>query len=41
MREVYDYLQSHPEVHSINNMINRNDGLTKSILEDIKIEKGN
>lgn len=41
MKEVYDYLQSHPEVHSINNMINRNEGLTKSILEDIKIEKGN
>ncbi len=41
MKEVYDYLQSHPEVHSINNMINRNEGLSKSILEDIKIEKGN
>ena len=41
MKEVYDYLQSNPEVHSINNMINRNEGLTKSILEDIKIEKGN
>lgn len=41
MKEVYDYLQAHPRVHSINNMINRNEGLTKSILEDIKIEKGN
>ena len=41
MKEVYDYLQSHPEVHSINNMINRNEGLAKSILSDKKIEKGN
>ena len=41
MKEVYDYLQSHQEVHAINNMINRNEGLAKSIREDKKIVRGN
>ena len=41
MKEVYDYLQSHPDIHSINTMINRNEGLAKSILEDKRIGEGN
>ena len=40
MEDVYNYLQLHPNIHSINNMINRNEGLAKSIFEDKKVEKG-